>query len=258
MKNKLKVLLSLFLIYEPIAYVFFIKRDFCRNIFSYDFCATDMIELRILLFLICPIILGTLFLMWSGNFSKAIQHHKNKQKTKKIIPITKQEPVSPKEALRNYWLKATNIKGTAQRSEYWIATFIYSLLICLLIMTISEIFKAIQPDCFEDYLLQTNHLVCFNYKTTFSLFTLFITVINMIPSTTLKVRRWHDIGCPGFLAILPIILFIFSIIEYNTYDSFISLTIFMLFLLIQFVAFCLPSKTQNNSYRKNKTKKPVF
>lgn len=248
MKNKLKVLLSLFLIYEPLAYVFFIKREFCRNIFLYDFCADNMIELRVLLFLICPIILGTLFLMWSENFSKALHRHsKNKQNK----PTIKQEPISPKKALQNYWLKATDIKGTAQRSEYWIATFIYSLLICLLIMTTIEIFKAIQPDCFEDYLLQTNHIICINHKSKLSFIVLLIIAINVIPSITLKVRKWHDIGCAGYLAIVPIILFIFGIVEQYTYNTIFFLSIFILFLLIEFIAFCLPSKTQNNPYRKN-------
>ena len=61
-KNLLKILLSILLIYEPLACVFFVSKTFCRDIFSYDFCANDMLGLRILLFLLLPVIIAILIL----------------------------------------------------------------------------------------------------------------------------------------------------------------------------------------------------
>ena len=90
--NKLsKILFSIILIYEPLAYVLFVDYHNCRNIFSWQFCSDGSLGTRIVLFLIVPIVLAILSSIWSGGISKKQKNKSIKQKSQKI----KQKIISP-------------------------------------------------------------------------------------------------------------------------------------------------------------------
>ena len=83
--NKLsKILFSIILIYEPLAYVLFVDNYHnCRDIFSYHFCSDGSLGTRIVLFLIVPFFLAILGSIWSGDISKKQKNKNLKQKSQK-------------------------------------------------------------------------------------------------------------------------------------------------------------------------------
>ena len=90
--NKLsKILFSIILIYEPLAYVLFVDYHNCRDIFSWQFCSDGSLGTRIVLFLIVPFVLAILGSIWSGGISKKQKNKNLKQKSQKI----KQKTISP-------------------------------------------------------------------------------------------------------------------------------------------------------------------
>lgn len=244
--NKLsKILFSILLIYEPFAYVFFVNYRNCRDFFSWNFCSDNSLGTRIVLFLVIPAIIVALCSMWSGSLSKLTKKKKNinikQKKTEKITPKVKQQFISPADSIRNYWLKIGELSGTAQRSEYWIATIFYVFILIVAIMGITELFKIGHPDCFEEYFFQEDQRFCLRYKDIHDLIIYLVGLIFIIPQITLNARRWRDIGFSGFLAIIPLFVVVYPI-ALGVYG------------LIQFVAFCFPSKLINNPYRKTNTK----
>lgn len=84
--NKLsKILFSIILIYEPLAYVLFVDYHNCRDIFSWQFCSDGSLGTRIVLFLIVPFVLAILGSIWSGGISKKQKNKNLKQKSQKTI-----------------------------------------------------------------------------------------------------------------------------------------------------------------------------
>lgn len=75
-------------------------------------------------------------------------------------------------------------------------------------MGISELFKSFHPDCFGNMFLQNDMMFCSDYVTCMNIVTFFVGLVPAIPQLTLNARRWHDIGLPGFLALLPFVLFV--------------------------------------------------
>ena len=252
----LKILGSILLIYEPLAYVAITNWDVCESVFSWKFCQSNMLETRVLLFLILPIIISALCLMWGGSLSKIIKQKKDKKtkqkKLEKPLPKIKQQFIDPADSIRNYWLKAGDPYGVAQRSEYWVSTFVYCVLFTVIVMGIGEIFQSLHPDCFEEWVLQEDKVFCMGYTGRYHVLSFIVGIIPIVPQTTLNARRWHDLGWPGFLAIVPIVLLILAAAKSNIT---IFSVLFGLFTIVQLIAFCFPSKIQNNPYRKRNKKK---
>lgn len=248
MKKMLKIMATILLVYEPLGYMFFVKKNFCEDLFSWRFCSSNMLEIRVLLFLVVPIIISALCVIWAGSLSKIIRRRNNKQKkSEKPQPKIKQQVVSPAESLRNFWTRCVDTEGVSQRSEYWFATIFYWLIFTIVIMGISELFKSFHPDCFWDMFLQNDMMFCSKYVTCMNVIIFFVGLVPTIPQLTLNARRWHDIGLPGFLALLPFVLLGFAAID--------LFAVPVLFILIQMGAFCFPSKVLNNPYRKQNKKK---
>lgn len=115
MKQTLKILATILLVYEPLAYVFLVKRDFCEDIFSWNFCSSNMLEIKGLLFLVLPIIISTLCVMWAGSLSKIKKSKNNKQNKQKKIeksqPKVKQRFVSLADSIRNFWTRCVDTDG---------------------------------------------------------------------------------------------------------------------------------------------------
>ena len=239
----LKILGSILLIYEPLAYMFFVKKHFCEDIFYWQFCTSNMLDMRVLLFMILPIVISILCVMWFGALSKRMQNTKpNKikksEKLTKITPKTKQKMVSPIKSICNYWARIYDINGRAQRSEYWVATVFWTLFFVIMMMLTADVFRTAHPECFTGYVSEEHFIMCLKYENRYNI----VGLIPFIPQLTLNVRRWHDLGFSGLLALIPIALL------------FISPAIFIVFIVGQIVAFCFPSKTQNNAYDKTNSK----
>lgn len=97
--NKLqKILLSIILIYEPLAYILFINNDNCQKFFTWNFCNYNSLETRIVLCMVFPFILALLCSIWFSTPSKNNKYEEkdNKQKpqqTTKKTELTKKQIV---------------------------------------------------------------------------------------------------------------------------------------------------------------------
>ncbi len=229
----IKAFLSFLLVFEPVA--FYVLKDnggygICRSLLANSICES---EYRFA-FMLVPVILMILYLMWEKQIISLFKVKKQPSKQKTVIkqrPVIKQRFIAPLEAMGRFWMLADNL-DTAQRSEYWGAIIPYAILLCILGMALGEAVSA--PGILP--------------------LLLFIQLILVFPATTLGVRRWHDIGMPGYIAVaitlLCLLLFLCVIIS----DEEMLLNIFAITLglaIIQFIAFLFPSKLHNNKYRSN-------
>lgn len=218
MGNTLKLFLSFLLVYEPLA--FGVLRDdgydgMCRELFSMNMCDSEYK----FAFMIIPVILMVLYLMWEKQIVAWCRH---KQTPLKKEPCIKQRIIPPLEAMGRFWSRAVNL-DTAQRSEYWGAVISYSILFGILGTILKE------------YMV---------------LITLPWILVAVLPATTLGVRRWHDIGLPGYLPVILLILFLIGMFSTEFEIIFTWAVMGWLALsIIQFLAFLLPSKMYGNKYR---------
>lgn len=145
---------------------------------------------------------------------------------------TKKQPqkISFFDALKNYWIRAFDVKGVSSRSEYWFAGLFYAVIFILI-----------------NKILEKTIIATSIYAVVVSLFYL----IHAIPQTTLVIRRWQDIGYSGFYAFVSSILArIYESHIFNQDINKIILITLLVFLFINFILFCFPSKLKNNKYRK--------
>lgn len=229
MRNSVKIFLSFLLIYEPLAYWISNDSYVCENIFSSYFCRLDY---RYIVLMATPIIFMAIYLLWEKQLKSIFKKKPKTKKTKKY----KQRFIGPFEAIGRYIAKIFTINQTATRSEYFCA-----------IIPVNLIFFVIQL-----LLIKITVITCENaYDTTCGFIHItnsLLVLFSPLMIYTLNARRWNDIGWNGkLMAIIPIILWYLSI--FFTYVWMIPLLIFCLF---QFIAFCFPSKFNNNRYR-NKT-----
>ena len=227
MSKKLKKVISFLLVYLPLAYVFFIKQSICEEFFPWSFCRNSMLENRILIFIVPPVIIAVLYLMLSGDVKK----QKVNQDDKKLKPKKKQKMIPFSVAVENFWIKAFDIDGVATRSEFWFA-FLLNIIIHI---PINIIYKGVMQN-FGLPLFGVIILI------DFSLF--------FIPSITLSVRRWHDIGCSGWWVMFQFVLLFLAIVRAEQrFGDFFAIS-WLVFIVINLILFCFPSKLKNNKYRK--------
>jgi len=230
MSKKLKKVISILLVYLPLAYVFFIKDGFCDEIFSWRFCRNSMLENRVLLFIVAPVIVSVLYLMWSGDTKKQI----NNQSNKKLKPKNKQKMIPFSVAVKNFWIKMFDIEGVATRSEFWFAVLFNTIIN----IPTNIIFK--------------NILQNFGFLP-FIVIALMYFIVFCIPSITLSVRRLHDIGCSGWWVMVQFVLLFLAIVRAEQkFGDFFAISWFI-FAIINLILFCFPSKLKNNKYNINYT-----
>lgn len=152
--------------------------------------------------------------------------------SKKSTTKKKAQKVSFFDSLKNYWIRAFDIKGVSTRSEFWFATIFYTI-----------IFQPISNYLTENY----------SYNSFIKISVAIIAIIQFVPTMTLNVRRYHDIGLSGFFTVIPLTLILATSIFKSKPNILNVITIiFLIFMVINLILFCLPSKIKNNKYRKSK------
>lgn len=143
-----------------------------------------------------------------------------------------------KDALKNFFAKYTDYKGTATRAEYWwIQLFFLLVTICACL-------------CFV-----LGFVVSTLFYIGMVIYVIFM-ISTIIPRIMLTIRRMHDIGlsgwwyfCMGFIC--AILSKIASVTYANNEGGAGSLIAFALCLTVINVALlCSPSVCENNKYRK--------
>ncbi len=125
-------------------------------------------------------------------------------------------------AYESYWDNMFNFKDRTSRSGYWYAVLM-TLIIYISYTFIFLVFAFLLEDCGYSY--EFDDLLSF-----FGLIFIISTILNIIPSISIVVRRLHDINESGGLYFLMFIPYIGSII----------ILVFM----------CLNSVNENNKYGK--------
>ena len=168
--------------------------------------------------------------------------------TKKIANKKQsQEKVGFGTAISNFWTKYVDFNGTAQRREFW---FAWLFLMLILIPLLVFMFMSLSSE---------NGLMGGFW--TLTLF--FVEAIVFIPMYSLLSRRCHDAGIPGGIAVVMMVVALFSLmlglttlsIEEDapaiaqSIDGILNV-VDRLNGLLYLVIGCLPSKLENNPYRK--------
>lgn len=152
--------------------------------------------------------------------------------SKKLTTKNQPKKVSFVDALKKFWTRAFDIKGVSSRREFWFAVIFYTIM-----------FQPISNYLTENY----------SYNSFIKISVAIIAIIQFVPTTTLNVKRYHDIGLSGFFAVIPLTLILAADIFKSKPNLLNIITIlFFIFMLINLIIFCLPSKIKNNKYRKSK------
>lgn len=170
--------------------------------------------------MVVPVILMALYLMWEKQIVALCKHKKILKKE----PVIKQRVIWPLEAMGRFWSLA-GTTDTAQRSEYWGAMLSYGVLFWLCGALAGWFMLIIWP---------------------------LVALFFVVPTVTLGVRRWHDIGLPGYVAVIAPVLLFLGIISSEGSEEVVGYYCGMVALAlgaIQAIAFLFPSKLQNNKYR---------
>lgn len=220
MKTIYKIFLSFLLVYEPVSYWILADSGYesvCRDVLPRTVCSADS---RFFWFMIFPIIFMLIYLMWEKQISSLFA----KNKTKKIIPISRQKKqkqriIGPIEALGRFVVKAFCAKDTAQRSEYW--------WILLPIVISSTLFSL--------YIPKTTNL---------AVVSIVIEILLFVPFVNLNARRWNDLGFDGALIAWSVALL-------GLVGRFVPDLLYVLWIfgLCQMIAFCFPGQLKDNKYR---------
>ena len=144
-------------------------------------------------------------------------------------------------SISRFWKKYVDFTSTAQRSEYWFA----QLFVVLSVLPL--VFLTVIADMMGSYEFGIFSLVLIN---------LFSAVI-LLPQYTLFARRCHDIGMSGKLAVIMLVMEIFSYgldtvsleMESEAIDVFSTMIMFVIGLTMLIIA-VIPSKIKDNPYRK--------
>ena len=144
-------------------------------------------------------------------------------------------------SISRFWKKYVDFTSTAQRSEYWFAQLF------VVLSALPLVFLTVIADMMGSYEFGIFSLILIN---------LFSAVI-LVPQYSLFARRCHDIGMSAKLAIVLLVMEIFSYgldtvsleMESAAIDAFSTMIMFIIGLIMLVIAL-IPSKLEDNPYRK--------
>lgn len=227
MSKTIKIFISFLLIYEPFVYWMLSDNGYdgvCRYLFTSGFCNTNF---RYFLFLFVPLILMTIYLIWEKQLKSIFNHRKEKRIE---VKNKRNQYIGPVKAIALMFSRSLQFKGISTRAEFWWA-YLFAVIMQAIVCFVQ--LKDPQPILF----------LCFF-------------VAFYFPTISLRIRRWNDIGFPGFwmeipnllLSILSVFILIGHLPMWATIAIYLILSIpFIRIILLGYglfsiIMFCLPSK----------------
>ena len=158
------------------------------------------------------------------------------ERPKKIITFT--------DAIKNFFKNWANFRGRASRSEHnWPILFFSLLQIPLSIISIVlGILLVISEDSeFLFYVFLSIYLI---YQFLHFLFFIFL----IIPSTTILIRRLHDIGYSGWYYLFYVVISLFTMVISLLISEYLFILICILFSIPLYLILILPGENRDNKY----------
>lgn len=147
------------------------------------------------------------------------------------------------EAIKNFFVKCIDYRGTATRAEFWWSRLfvVLSIFVCVLLFDATpNVMDVILSAVGADKLLEVRMVL--------SIICLIFLIVIMLASITITIRRMHDIGISGWWWFC---LFFISFLLSQTVSGVAAVLFSLCFSFIDIIFLCYPSVYENNKYRNN-------